>query len=168
MAIHEVLVFPDPRLREVGKPVDDIQDPKIQELIDDMYETMYAYHGAGLAATQINVQYRIIVIDDSPDKSEPRELINPEIIERSGEQMAPEGCLSVPGFYEDVSRANWVKVKYFDRKGNEHTAEGEDRMASVYQHEIDHLDGKLYVDYLSRLKQQRIRRKLEKFRRLNM
>jgi len=168
MAIHEVLIFPDPRLRKIAKKVDVIDD-SVQKMLDDMLETMAAQHGAGLAATQINCQKRLLVIHDDAVFPDAFCLINPEILERSGEQISEEGCLSVPGFYEKVPRASWVKVRYLDREGQERIVEsGNDRAASVYQHEIDHLDGKLYIDYLSRLKREYIRKKLEKFLRTKM
>ena len=168
MAIHEILVFPDARLRKVAQAVGTIDD-SIRQLVADMFETMEANHGAGLAANQINVQQRVVVIHDEHVQPEAFCLINPEILERRGKQPSEEGCLSVPGFYEEVERAAWVKVRYLDLDGKEHIVESKDeRAASVFQHEFDHLDGKLYVDYLSRLKQQRIRKKLEKFLRNNM
>ncbi len=168
MAIHEVLIVPDPRLRKIAKSVPALDD-QVRQIITDMFETMEASHGAGLAATQINIQLRIVVIDDAHVRPEPFCLINPEILERGGEQLAQEGCLSVPGHYDEVKRAAWVKVRYFDQDFKEQFIETDDlRAASVFQHEIDHLDGKLYIDYLSRLKQQRILKKVEKFRKANM
>ena len=168
MAIHEILICPDPRLRKIAQPVANI-NAEILQHVADMYETMEASQGAGLAATQINVQHRIVVIDDTHVRAGRFCMINPEILEKRGEQVAEEGCLSVPGHYDQVSRAAWVKVRFLDEQGQEHIVETEnERAASVFQHEIDHLDGKLYIDYLSRLKQVRVLKKLEKYKRLNM
>ncbi|MCP5419438.1 MAG: peptide deformylase [Gammaproteobacteria bacterium] len=161
MALLNILHFPDPRLRKRAVPVDTVDEP-LRTLVDDMLETMYAAPGIGLAATQVNVQKRVIVIDVSENKDQPLVLINPSILERTGEQQMDEGCLSVPGFYEPVQRANWIRFSALDRNGEpfERTAEG--LLAVCVQHEIDHLDGKLFVDYLSALKRNRIRKKLEK------
>lgn len=162
MAVLEILEFPDPRLRTVAEPVTEVTD-ELRLLIDDMFETMYDAPGIGLAATQVDVHKRLLVIDVSEDHSEPLVFINPEI-----EVLDPElgeydeGCLSVPGFYETVNRPQRVRVTSLDRQGDAFTKEIEGLLAICLQHEIDHLDGKLFVDYISPLKRQRIRKKLEK------
>ena len=165
MAKLEILEFPDPRLRTVAKPVEKVDD-ELRKLIDDMFETMYACPGIGLAATQVNVHQRLIVMDLSEDQSQPRVFINPEITPLTDE-LAPyeEGCLSVPGFYEKVQRTARVRIKALDRDGNEFEEEADELLATCIQHEIDHLDGKLFVDYVSRLKRDRIKKKLEKLHR---
>lgn len=166
MAILNILEFPDPRLRTLAKPVTAF-DETLSQLIDDMFETMYAAQGIGLAATQINVHLRVVVMDLSEDKSEPRIFINPEF-ESLTEQMDQyqEGCLSVPGFYENVDRPQKVKIKALDRDGSSYELIAEGLLAVCIQHECDHLNGKLFVDYLSNLKRDRIRKKLEKQHRL--
>lgn len=161
MALLEILEFPDERLRRKAKPVE-VVDASIQRLIDDMFETMYAAPGVGLAATQVNVAKRVVVIDVSETKDQPLCLINPEILDRSGIEEREEGCLSVPGVFEKVCRAEKVKVKALDRSGKPFEFEAEGLLAVCVQHEIDHLDGKLFVDYLSPLKRQRIRKRLVK------
>lgn len=162
MAVLEILEFPDPRLRTQAKPVAHVTDAT-RALVDDMFETMYAAPGIGLAATQVNVHERIIVIDVSEDHSEPLVFINPEVTVLD-EQLHDydEGCLSVPGFYETVSRPQEIQVTALDRDGNAFDRKLDGLLATCLQHEIDHLDGKLFVDYLSPLKRQRIRKKLEK------
>ncbi|AGA32122.1 Peptide deformylase [Thioalkalivibrio nitratireducens DSM 14787] len=161
MALREILCFPDPRLRLRADPVAEVDD-SIRELVDDMFETMYAAPGIGLAATQINVQKRILVADVSEDQNEPYCLINPEILSRDGEEEMDEGCLSVPGFYERVRRAERIRVRALNRDGEPFELETGGLLAVCIQHEIDHLDGKLFVDYISNLKRTRIRKKLEK------
>jgi peptide deformylase len=161
MALREILHFPDPRLRLRARPVDAVDDA-VRALVDDMFETMYAAPGIGLAATQINVQKRILVTDVSDDQSAPHCLINPEILSREGEEEMDEGCLSVPGFYERVRRAERVRVRALNRDGEAFEMEIDGLLAVCIQHEIDHLDGKLFVDYISTLKRNRIRKKLEK------
>jgi peptide deformylase len=161
MAILDILHFPDARLRNVAKPVTQVDD-KVRRLIDDMFETMYQAPGIGLAAIQVDEPQRVIVIDISEDRSQPLALINPEILSRDGEEEMDEGCLSVPGFYETVQRAERVRVRALDRQGNAFEMDADGLLAVCIQHEIDHLDGKLFVDYLSSLKRQRIRKKLEK------
>ena len=162
MAVLEILEFPDPRLRNVAEPVTEVTD-ELRSLIDDMFETMYDAPGIGLAASQVDVHQRLLVIDISEDHSEPLVFINPEV-----EVLDPElgeydeGCLSVPGFYETVNRPRRVRVTALDRDGESFTRELEGLLAVCLQHEIDHLDGKLFVDYISPLKRQRIRKKLEK------
>lgn len=161
MAKLEILRFPDDRLRTRAKPVTEVDDT-IRQLVDDMFETMYEAPGIGLAATQVNVHKRVIVIDVSVEKDQPMCLINPEIIEKEGVEQHEEGCLSVPGIYETVERADHIKVKALDRDGNPFELETGELLAVCIQHEIDHLNGKLFVDYLSALKRNRIRKKLEK------
>jgi peptide deformylase len=161
MAILDILHFPDPRLRNKAKPVAEVND-EVRCLIDDMLETMYQAPGIGLASIQVNVPQRIIVVDVSEDHSQPLALINPEILSKEGEEQMDEGCLSVPGIYEPVQRAERIRVRYLDRDGNSIEMDAEGLLAVCIQHEIDHLDGKLFVDYLSSLKRQRIRKKLEK------
>lgn len=161
MALLPILHFPDPRLRQRARPVVQF-DAGLSRLVDDMFETMYAAPGIGLAATQVNVQLRLVVIDVSDEKTEPRVFVNPEILETRGEEEMDEGCLSVPGFYETVRRADWIRVRAQDRHGEPFELETDGLLAVCIQHEIDHLDGKLFVDYLSSLKRDRIRRKLEK------
>ncbi|SEA18419.1 peptide deformylase [Microbulbifer marinus] len=165
MAKLEILEFPDPRLREVAKPVSEVTD-ELRQLVDDMFETMYAAPGVGLAATQVNVHQRIVVIDVSEDQSEPLVFINPEIEVLDEEiHQYDEGCLSVPGFYETVERPRKVRIKALDRNGETFALEAEGLLAVCIQHEVDHLDGKLFVDYISPLKRNRIRSKLEKAQR---
>lgn len=162
MAILEILEFPDPRLRTVAKPVA-VVDKRIRELIDDMFETMYNAPGVGLAASQVNVHERVVVIDVSEDKSQPMVFINPEITILDTElQEYDEGCLSVPGFYETVERPEHIRVTALDRDGKPFTLEPNGLLAVCIQHELDHLNGKLFVDYVSAMKRSRIRKKLEK------
>jgi peptide deformylase len=162
MAVLDILEFPDPRLRTEAKPVAQVTEAT-RTLIDNMLETMYAAPGIGLAATQVNVHQRLLVMDVSDDKSKPMVFINPEVTVLDPEQGEyDEGCLSVPGFYETVSRPQHVRVSALDRNGEAFTRELEGLAAICLQHEIDHLNGKLFVDYLSPLKRQRIRKKLEK------
>jgi len=161
MALLEILHFPDPRLRNLARPVTEVDDT-VRQLVDDMFETMYAAPGIGLAATQVNVAKRIVVIDISEDKTQPLCLINPEIIEKHGVEEMEEGCLSVPGVYDVVQRAERIRIRALDRDGQVFETETDGLLAVCIQHEIDHLDGKLFVDYLSQLKRTRIRKKLEK------
>ena len=164
MAKLKILEFPDPRLRTKATPVKAVDD-SVRVLIEDMFETMYAAPGIGLAATQVDVHKRLLVTDVSADKSEPHVLINPEILEKDGVTVTDEGCLSVPGYYEEVERAEHIRVRFLDRAGEETEMEANGLLAVCIQHEIDHLDGKLFVDYLSEAKRLRIRKKLEKERR---
>jgi len=159
MAKLTILEFPDPRLRKTATPVAQVDDA-LRELIDHMFETMYAAPGIGLAATQVDVHRRFLVADVSADNDAPHVLINPVILEKDGVQVSEEGCLSVPGYYEEVERADHIRVRYQDRNGNEVETEMEGLLAAVTQHEIDHLDGKLFVDYLSEAKRSRIRKRL--------
>ncbi|SJM93655.1 peptide deformylase [Crenothrix polyspora] len=161
MSILTILEFPDERLRKKAAPIK-VVDASIKKLADDMLETMYEARGIGLAATQVNIQQRIIVIDISEEKNAPQYFINPEIIEKDGVEESEEGCLSVPGFYEKVKRADHITVKALDKDGIAFELQARDLLAVCLQHEIDHLDGKLFVDYLSSLKRQRIKAKLEK------
>jgi peptide deformylase len=161
MAKLEILHFPDSRLRTRAKPVAEVDDA-LRQLVDDMFETMYAAPGIGLASTQVNVHKRVIVIDLSQEQNEPRVFINPEILEKDGVEEMDEGCLSVPGVYERVQRAEHIRVRALDRDGQVFELETDGLLAVCVQHEIDHLNGKLFVDYLSRLKRNRIRKKLEK------
>jgi peptide deformylase len=164
MAILNILEFPDPRLRTKALPVAKV-DGVIRKLIDDMFETMYDAPGIGLAASQVNVHQRVLVIDISEERTQPLALINPEIIARDGQEQTEEGCLSVPGIFEKVNRAKHIKVRAMDRNGITFEMEADGLLAVCIQHEMDHLDGKLFVDYLSELKRTRIRGKLEKERR---
>jgi peptide deformylase len=162
MAILDILEFPDPRLRTRARPLTEVTD-STRALIDDMFETMYAAPGIGLAATQVDVHERLLVIDITEDHSEPLVFINPEVTVLDPELGEyDEGCLSVPGFYETVCRPRRVRVTALDRNGEPFTRELDGLLAICLQHEIDHLDGKLFVDYISPLKRQRIRKKLEK------
>ena len=161
MAILDILHYPDPRLRLVAEPVQKV-DSSIHRLLDDMLETMYAAPGIGLAATQVNVQQRILVADVSTDQDSPLFLINPEIITLEGEEEMEEGCLSVPEIHELVTRAEKIRLRALNREGEPFEMDAEDLLAVCIQHEIDHLDGKLFVDYLSVLKRNRIRKKMEK------
>ena len=165
MSILTILEFPDERLRKKALPVARV-DEGIRKLVDDMFETMYEAKGVGLAASQIDVHQRIIVMDVSEDKKSPLCLINPEIIEKHGVEEGEEGCLSVPGFFEKVKRAERIKVRALDRQGKAFEMEADDLLAVCVQHEMDHLEGKLFVDYISPLKRQRIKRKLEKIHKL--
>ena len=161
MALLDILIFPDPRLRNQAAPVERV-DAQVRRLITNMLDTMYAAPGIGLAAPQVNLQRQIIVIDCSDKRDEPLCLINPRILDAHGEEQMDEGCLSVPGFYEPVTRAERVRVSALDRDGQPLTLDADGLLAVCIQHEIDHLQGKLFVDHISSLKRQRIRRKLEK------
>ncbi len=161
MANLDILIFPDDRLRRTASPVTDI-DANTRSLVDDMFETMYAAPGIGLAATQVNVHQRIVVIDVSEKGNEPLTLINPEIIVAEGRAQHEEGCLSIPGIYEQVEREEHIKFAAIDAEGNPYEMEAEGLLAVCVQHEIDHLDGKLFVDYLSALKRRRIKKKMLK------
>jgi len=163
MAIRTILEFPDQRLRTRAQPVT-LFDAELGTLVDDMFETMYAAPGIGLAASQVDVHKRVLVIDISDNRDQPRVFINPEILTREGESEMEEGCLSVPGIFDGVVRAAKVRVRWQDRKGARCEEDFEGMRAVCIQHEMDHLEGKLFVDYLSDLKRQRIRKKLEKER----
>lgn len=164
MAILKILHFPDDRLRIPAKPVELVTE-EIRILAADMLETMYAAPGIGLAAPQVDVQQRVIVVDVSDDNNDPLVFINPEIIEHEGFVKAEEGCLSVPSIYEKVERFDRVKVRALNTEGDTFELEADDLLSVCIQHEIDHLDGKLFVDYLSEMKRSRIRKKMEKARR---
>lgn len=164
MTLLHVLQYPDPLLRNKAKPVDKV-DATIQQIVDDMFETMYEQVGVGLAAIQVNIPQRIIVIDVSEDKSQPLCIINPEIIHREGTQFEFEGCLSFPGVFDKVERAANIRMKALNRDGHPYEIEADDILSICIQHEMDHLDGILFVDHLSRLKQDRAKKKLNKMRR---
>ncbi|MDV7105736.1 peptide deformylase [Vibrio sp. TH_r3] len=166
MSVLQVLTFPDDRLRTVAKPVKEIT-PELNKFIDDMIETMYEEEGIGLAATQVDFHQRVVVIDVSDTRDEPLVLINPEIVEKRGEDGIEEGCLSVPGSRALIPRASEVSVKALNRDGEEFTFDADDLLAICVQHELDHLEGKLFVDYLSPLKRKRIKDKLQKIKRFN-
>ena len=161
MALLNILHFPDPRLRTVARPVTEFDD-SLRQLAGDMFETMYEAPGIGLAATQVDRHIRLLVLDVSEDRNRPRCLINPEILQADGEEEMDEGCLSVPGFYEKVRRAERIRVRAQDEHGEFHEFEASGLEAVCIQHEMDHLQGKLFVDYLSGLKRNRIRSKLQK------
>ncbi|PJE79417.1 Peptide deformylase [invertebrate metagenome] len=167
MAILDILEYPDPRLRQVAKPVE-VVDERIRGIVDDMLETMYSAKGVGLAATQVDIHLRLFVMDTSEDESSPIVLINPTYEPMTEDQSVhQEGCLSVPGVYENLAqRYDRIQVRALGRDGQEFTMEMDGLAAVCVQHETDHLDGKLFVDYLSRLKQDRIRKKLKKSQRL--
>tara|TARA_R110001592_G_scaffold238227_2_gene497802 strand:- start:105916 stop:106428 length:513 start_codon:yes stop_codon:yes gene_type:complete len=162
MSLLEILEYPDQRLRTIAKPIKEVT-PEINTLIDDMFETMYDAPGIGLAATQVDKHIQLIVMDISEEKDSPFIFINPEITILDGDpETMQEGCLSVPGFYEDVSRIEHVLIKALDRNGQAFELEARGLLAVCIQHEMDHLNGKLFVDYLSGLKRNRIKKKLEK------
>jgi peptide deformylase len=163
MSLRTILEFPDPRLRARAVPVTRF-DPELSQLIDDLFETMYAAPGIGLAAPQVDVQLRLLVIDISEERNQPLVLINPEILAREGVAVTEEGCLSVPGVFDQVQRAAKIRVRAQDRNGETFERDYEGTLAVCVQHEMDHIDGKLFVDYLSDLKRERIRKKLEKER----
>lgn len=163
MAIYPIIQVPDVRLRATTAPIT-VFDEALQQLIDDMFETMYAAKGIGLAAPQIAISKKLAVIDVSNNKSHTWCLINPVIIERKGEALMEEGCLSVPGIYDRAPRALWVKLMALDRYGKEYTIEAEGLLAHCIQHEVDHLNGKLFLDHLSPLKRQLARKKLDKIK----
>jgi len=166
MALLPILEFPDPRLRTVARPVDPAAiDDAFRRLVDDMFETMYAAPGIGLAASQVDVHQRFMVIDVSESKSEPLVFVNPRIVAQEGVQTCQEGCLSVPGIYADVKRAEKITVQALDRDGQPWEIAADGLLAVCIQHEMDHLDGKLFVDYLSPLKRDMVKRKLAKQRR---
>jgi peptide deformylase len=163
MALRTILEYPDPRLRTKARPVSEF-GADLARLVDDLFDTMYAAPGIGLAATQIDVHQRVIVADVSPERDQPLVLVNPEILSRDGVSSGEEGCLSVPDIYDEVQRAARVRVRARDRNGELFERDCEDILAVCVQHELDHLEGKLFVDYLSDLRRERIRKKLEKER----
>ncbi|MEG2802962.1 peptide deformylase [Stenotrophomonas sp.] len=166
MAILPILEFPDPRLRTKAALIQaaDVTVPAFQELIDNMFHTMYDAPGIGLAASQVDVHQRFMVIDVSEEKDTPLVFINPEIVANEGGQVYQEGCLSVPGIFADVTRANQITVRYLDRQGQPQELTTDGVLAVCIQHEMDHLDGKLFIDYLSPLKREMVRKKLAKQR----
>ncbi|CAB1277296.1 peptide deformylase [Candidatus Nitrosacidococcus tergens] len=161
MAMLNILHYPDSRLRRIAEPVATI-DKSIQKLAEDMLDTMYEAPGVGLAAPQVNVTKQIIVIDITEDKSNPLIFINPEIIDRQGSAENEEGCLSIPNIFETVTRAEEITVRYLNQYGKSQELHAKNLLATCIQHEIDHLSGKLFIDYLSKLKVSRIRKKIEK------
>ncbi|TAG82237.1 MAG: peptide deformylase [Burkholderiales bacterium] len=161
MALLPILEYPDPRLKKIATPVT-VFDAAIKRLVDDMAETMYAAPGIGLAATQVDVHKRVIVIDVSQDKSDLKVIINPEIVAASGQAVGEEGCLSVPEIYDRVPRAERVTLQAQDASGTAYTLEADGLLAVCIQHEMDHLQGKVFVEYLSSLKQMRVKSKLKK------
>ncbi len=165
MALLPIIEFPDPRLRTVAKPIAQV-DASTRQLIDDMFETMYEAPGIGLAATQVNVHQQVLVLDVSEDKSQPLVFINPEILSSEGSQTYQEGCLSVPGIFADVKRADKISVKALDRDGKSFELAADGLLAICIQHEMDHLAGKVFVDYLSPLKRELVKKKLAKQRKL--
>ncbi|STZ77224.1 peptide deformylase [Bergeriella denitrificans] len=167
MALLNILQYPDERLHTVAQPVAEIDD-RIRTLVQDMFETMYEARGIGLAATQVDVHERVVVMDLTEDKSEPRVFINPVITEKDGETTYEEGCLSVPGIYDTVTRAERVKVEAYNEKGEKFELEADGLLAICIQHELDHLMGKVFVEHLSQLKQTRIKTKLKKRQKHNM
>jgi len=163
MALRTILEFPDPRLRTRARPVT-VFDADLGRLVDDMFETMYAVSGIGLAATQIDVHQRVIVIDISAERNSPLVVINPEIVTREGKATMEEGCLSVPGYFDDVERAAKIRLRAQDRTGVVYERDCDELLAVCVQHEMDHIEGRLFVDYLSDLKRDRVRKKLDKER----
>jgi peptide deformylase len=161
MALLKILEYPDPRLRTRARPVEAV-DEAMRRLVADMLETMYAAPGIGLAATQVDVHKRVVVMDISEERNQPLAFINPEILEKQDSEIGEEGCLSVPGFTESVERARRIRVRALDPNGVPFELDAEGLLAVCIQHELDHLEGKLFVDYLSELKRQRIRKKLTK------
>ena len=166
MALLPILEFPDPRLRTKAVPVEaaNVTTAEFQRLLDDMFETMYDAPGIGLAASQVDVHQRFMVIDISEEKNQPQVFINPELSDKDGEQVYQEGCLSVPGIFADVTRADEITVRFLDRQGQPQELRADGLLAVCIQHEMDHLDGKLFVDYLSPLKREMVRKKLAKQR----
>ena len=164
MALRQILHYPDPRLRNKAEPVASFDD-EIKVLVDDMLETMYQAKGIGLAATQINVPMQVLVIDISEDRSQPLHFINPKIVQKGGVETMEEGCLSVPGVFELVERADRIVVEAMDRNGDQFRIETNGMLAVCLQHEMDHLDGKLFIDYLSQLKRTRIKKRFDKAQR---
>ena len=166
MALLNILHFPDPKLRTVAKPVTEF-DRELKQLVVNLFETMYEAPGIGLAATQVDRHLRLLVMDVSDERNTPQCLINPEILESDGEQESDEGCLSVPGFYENVKRAGHIRVQAQDESGKSREFEADGLEAVCIQHEMDHLQGKLFVDHISSLKRDRIRTKLVKMKKNN-
>ena len=161
MTILKILEFPDPKLRITASPIDTVND-ELQKIIDDMFETMYAAPGIGLAATQVDIHKRLLVTDISAEKNQPYVMINPKVIKKEGNINSNEGCLSIPGYQDDVERYETILIKYLDRLGVSHEEELNGLLAICVQHEIDHLNGKLFIDYLSEAKRQKIRKLIHK------
>ncbi len=161
MAILDILIYPDPRLRKIAEPVIEVDD-QIRRCVDDMAQTMYAAPGIGLASIQVGIPKNIVVIDLSENRDDLNVLINPQIVDRGGQQIVEEGCLSFPGYFDEVSRSEWVRFKALGLDGEEYEKEVHGLFAACVQHELDHLNGKLFADYLSRLKQHRVKRQFEK------
>ena len=161
MTILKILEFPDPNLRITASPIDTVND-ELQKIIDDMFETMYAAPGIGLAATQVDIHKRLLVTDISAEKNQPYVMINPEVIKNEGNINSNEGCLSIPGYQDDVERYETILIKYLDRLGVSNEEELNGLLAICVQHEIDHLNGKLFIDYLSEAKRQKIRKLIHK------
>ena len=161
MAIREIITVPNPLLKTISEPVTIIDD-EILLLIDDMFETMYAAPGIGLAATQVDIHKRLLVTDISAEKNQPYVMINPEVIKKEGNVNSNEGCLSIPGYQDDIERYETISIKYLDRRGVSHEEELNGLLAICVQHEIDHLNGKLFIDYLSEAKRQKIRKLIQK------
>ena len=157
MTILKILEFPDPKLRITASPIDTVND-ELQKTIDDMFETMYAAPGIGLAATQVDIHKRLLVMDITAEKDQPFVMINPEVTKKEGNVISNEGCLSIPGYQDDVERYEAISIKYLDRRGVSHEKELNGLLAICVQHEIDHLNGKLFIDYLSEAKRQKIRK----------
>ena len=167
MTLRKILHYPNPKLRNIAKTVDKV-DADIKRLVDDMFETMYEDNGIGLAATQLGIELRIFVIDIQDKNQKPLAFINPVIIEKIGEQKYQEGCLSVPGIYAEVKRAAKIKIEALDRNGEKFTLEANDLLSVAIQHEFDHLDGKLFIDHLSPLKRQLLKKKVKKLQKENL
>jgi peptide deformylase len=167
MALLQILRYPDPRLHKVAEPVREVDDA-VRQLVRDMAQTMYAAPGIGLAATQVDVHRRVIVIDVSETKDQLLVLINPEILQRRGEMECEEGCLSVPGVFEKVVRSEWIRVRSLDQDGKPFEFEADGLLAVCVQHEMDHLKGLVFIEYLSKLKQERIVKKLRKAERVTL
>ena len=161
MTILKILEFPDPKLRITASPIDTVND-ELQKTIDDMFETMYAAPGIGLAATQVDIHKRLLVMDITAEKDQPFVMINPEVTKKEGNVISNEGCLSIPGYQDDVERYEAISIKYLDRRGVSHEKELNGLLAICVQHEIDHLNGKLFIDYLSEAKRQKIRKLIQK------
>jgi len=163
MTLRKILHFPNPKLRHIAKSIDHV-DTEIKRLVDDMFETMYEDNGIGLAATQLGIDLRVFVVDVNMDRKQQLTFINPIITEKSGEQKCPEGCLSLPGIYAEVKRADKIKIEALNRDGKPFTMQADGLLSACIQHELDHLDGKLFIDYLSSLRKQLITKKLKKLR----
>jgi peptide deformylase len=167
MTLRKILHFPNPKLHHIAKSIENV-DTEIKRLVDDMFETMYEDNGIGLAATQLGIDLRVFIVDVNIDPKQPLTFINPTIIEKSGEQKCQEGCLSLPGIYAEVKRADKIKIEALNREGKSFTMQADGLLSICIQHEVDHLDGKLFIDHLSSLRKQLIRNKLKKLRKHNL